>query len=61
MAKWNAFPYDAADYTFDAATLKKKWARLHTGDAEPWTTAAKDDKVLAAWALFHAEIGRAHV
>jgi tetratricopeptide (TPR) repeat protein len=51
MAKWTAFPYDTADYTYDAATLKKKWARLHAGDAEPLP---KDDKVLAAWALFHA-------
>ncbi|MBL0089445.1 MAG: hypothetical protein IPP87_24365 [Ideonella sp.] len=51
MARWTAFPYDADDYTLEAATLKKKWARLHTGDAEPLP---KDDKVLAAWALFHA-------
>lgn len=51
MAKWTAFPYDAEAYTFDAAALKKKWARLHAGDAEPLP---KDDKVLAAWALFHA-------
>jgi tetratricopeptide (TPR) repeat protein len=51
MAKWTVFPYDAAEYSFDAASLKKKWARLHAGDAEPLP---KDDKVLAAWALFHA-------
>ena len=51
MAKWTAFPYDSADYTYDAAALKKKWARLHAGDAEPQP---KDDKLLAAWALFHA-------
>jgi len=51
MAKWTAFPYDAAAYTYDAAALKKHWARLHAGDAEPLP---KDDKVLAAWALFHA-------
>ena len=51
MAKWTAFPHDAAEYTFDPASLKKKWARLHAGDAEPLP---KDDKVLAAWALFHA-------
>lgn len=51
MAKWTAFPYDNADYVYDAATLKKKWARLHAGDAEP---APKDDRLLAAWALFHA-------
>ena len=50
MAKWTAFPHDNADYTCDAAALKKKWARLHAGDAEPLP---KDDKVLAAWALFH--------
>jgi len=51
MAKWTAFPYDADDYTYDAAALKKNWARLHAGDAEPFP---KDEKVLAAWALFHA-------
>jgi hypothetical protein len=58
MAKWTAFPYDAADYRYDAATLKKQWARLHLGDAEPWP---KDDAVQAAWALFHAgEFQKAH-
>ena len=51
MAKWTAFPYDTAEYSYDAAALKKHWARLHAGDAEPLP---KDDKVLAAWALFHA-------
>jgi hypothetical protein len=51
MAKWTAFPHDTADYTYDAAALKKNWARLHAGDAEPLPS---DAKVLAAWALFHA-------
>ncbi len=51
MARWIAFPYDSAEYTYDAATLKKRWVRLHAGDAEPLP---KDDKVLAAWALYHA-------
>lgn len=51
MAKWTAFPHDNAGYVYDAAALKKHWARLHAGDAEPLP---KDDKVLAAWALFHA-------
>lgn len=51
MAKWTAFPYDASAYRYDTAALKKQWARLHAGDAEPLP---KDDKVLAAWALFHA-------
>jgi tetratricopeptide (TPR) repeat protein len=50
MAKWTAFPY-GDEYSYDAAALKKHWGRLHTGDAEPLP---KDDKVLAAWALFHA-------
>jgi tetratricopeptide (TPR) repeat protein len=54
MAKWTAFPYDNDEYTRDAAGLKKHWARLHAGDAESWADVAKDDKVLAAWALFHA-------
>ena len=51
MAKWTAFPYDSAPCTHDAAALKKLWPRLHAGDAEPWP---KDERVLAAWALFHA-------
>jgi tetratricopeptide (TPR) repeat protein len=51
MSKWTAFPHDAAEYRYDPVTLKKKWARLHAGDTEPLP---KDDKVLAAWALFHA-------
>lgn len=51
MAKWTAFPYDNADYSHDAAALKKLWARLHAGDAEPLP---KDAAVLEAWALFHA-------
>ncbi|MBL8302123.1 MAG: hypothetical protein JNM26_05060 [Ideonella sp.] len=51
MAKWTAFPHDAAAFTYDAATLKKKWARLHQGDAEPLP---KDAASLNAWALYHA-------
>lgn len=51
MAKWTPFPYDNADYVHDAAALKKHWARLHAGDAEPLP---KDAAVLEAWALFHA-------
>ncbi len=51
MAKWIAFPYVDADYTYSAATLKKKWARLHAGDGE---ALPKDEQVLEAWALFHA-------
>jgi tetratricopeptide (TPR) repeat protein len=51
MAKWSAFPYDNAAYTYTPAALKKNWVRLHAGDAEPLP---KDDKLLAAWALFHA-------
>ena len=51
MAKWTAFPHDGTEYTYDTAALKKNWARLHAGDAEPLPS---DAKVLAAWALFHA-------
>ncbi|WP_421954153.1 tetratricopeptide repeat protein [Polaromonas sp.] len=49
MAKWTAFPH-AGDYAFDAASLKKNWARLHQGDCEPLP---KDAAVLEAWVLFH--------
>lgn len=50
MAKWTAFPH-AGDYAFDAASVKKQWARLHAGDAEP---CPKDPAILEAWALFHS-------
>ena len=49
MAKWTPFPH-AGDYAFDATSVKKQWARLHSGDAEP---CPKDAAVLQAWALFH--------
>lgn len=49
MAKWTAFPYERV--AFDAAAVKKRWARLHVGDAEPLP---KDAKVLEAWVLFHS-------
>jgi tetratricopeptide (TPR) repeat protein len=49
MAKWTAFPH-AGDYAFDAASLKKNWARLHQGDCE---ALPKDAAVLQAWTLFH--------
>ncbi len=58
MAKWTAFPYTNADYAHDAAGLKKHWARLHAGDAEPLP---KDAKVLEAWVLLHrGEFQKAH-
>lgn len=50
MAKWTAFPY-GDDHQLDAAAVKKQWARLHAGDAEPLP---KEAKVLEAWGLFHA-------
>jgi tetratricopeptide (TPR) repeat protein len=49
MAKWTAFPH-LGDYTFNAASVKKQWARLHAGDAEPLP---QEPAVLDAWALFH--------
>lgn len=49
MAKWTAFPH-AGDYTLNAASLKKNWARLHQGDCEPLPQEAD---VLEAWVLFH--------
>ena len=49
MTKWTTFPH-LGDYSFDAATTQKNWARLHQGDCEPLP---KDAAVLAAWVLFH--------
>ena len=51
MAAWIAYPYDNADYRFDAAALGRHWSALHAGDAEPLP---EDPRLLGAWALFHA-------
>lgn len=50
MTKWTPFPH-LGEYTYDAASVKKHWAKLHAGDAEPLPTNAK---LLEAWALFHS-------
>jgi tetratricopeptide (TPR) repeat protein len=49
MPTWAPFPHKDA-FAFDAAGVKKHWARLHAGDREPLPG---DANVLAAWALFH--------
>ena len=49
--KWSTFPYPDKAIERDDAAVKKAWARLHRGDAEP---APKDANVLAAWTAFHA-------
>ena len=49
MAKWTAFP-QIGEYEIDAASLKRNWVRLHTGDAEPLPVQAD---VIEAWVLFH--------
>lgn len=48
---WTRFPFPATAFQYTAATLKKSWARLHQGDAEPLPASAA---VLEAWRLFHA-------
>ena len=49
MTQWTAFPH-AGDYAFDAASVKKSWARLHQGDCE---ALPREAAVLQAWVLFH--------
>lgn len=49
MAQWTAFPYPG-EYSFDAASLRKYWGRLHQGDAEPLP---HDSRLLEGWVLFH--------
>ena len=49
--KWAKFPYPDKAIDRDAAAVKKAWARLHRGDAEPLP---KDADALAAWTAFHA-------
>lgn len=55
--KWAKFSHADKAYVYDAAGLKKQWARLHRGDCE---ALPKDGKVLDAWQAFHAgDFGRA--
>jgi len=49
--KWARFPHADKAYVYDAAALKKNWARLHRGDCEPLP---KDQGALDAWQAFHA-------
>ena len=49
--KWAKFPHADKAYAYDAAGLKKSWARLHKGDGEPLP---KNADVLEAWRAFHA-------
>ncbi len=48
---WTKFPYPDDAYVHTAATLKKAWARLHVGDAEPYP---KKAALVDAWIAFHA-------
>jgi hypothetical protein len=50
MSNWTPFPH-LGEYTFDTTSVKKHWAKLHAGDAEPLPT---NEKLLEAWALFHS-------
>jgi len=51
MAKrWVKFEH-AKDYAYDTAAIRKHWARLHRGDAEPYPASAQ---VLDAWRFHHA-------
>jgi tetratricopeptide (TPR) repeat protein len=48
---WIAFPHDNGEFVYDGAALKKNWARLHKGDAEP---SPANKAVEEAWRLYHA-------
>ncbi|MEO7030829.1 MAG: hypothetical protein ABI351_05270 [Herbaspirillum sp.] len=48
---WSKFPYPNDAYTYSATSLKKHWARLHIGDAEPYP---KEAALIDAWIAFHA-------
>jgi hypothetical protein len=56
MSDWRAFPHAGA-FQLGPADVLQRWARLHSGDAEPPPT---DPAVLHAWVLFHnGEFARA--
>lgn len=49
MAQWIEFPYKG-EFSYDTASVKKQWKKLHVGDQEP---CPKDAAVLQAWAHYH--------
>jgi tetratricopeptide (TPR) repeat protein len=49
--KWLKFPHPDKSYAYDAAGIKKSWARLHKGDCEPYP---KEAAVIDAWRHYHA-------
>ncbi len=38
---WVRFPYTSEKYDFGTQELKRRWARLHAGDLEPWPDAKR--------------------
>ena len=48
---WKPFPHADSAYAYAGQALKKNWARLHKGDAEPWP---QDSKAQDAWRAYHA-------
>lgn len=48
-AQWTPFAF-VGEYDITATNLRRRWAKLHAGDQEPWPS---DPKVAAAWVLFH--------
>lgn len=54
---WKKFPHPEKAFAYAGAALKKNWARLHRGDAEPFPD---DAKVQDAWRSYHAgDFGKA--
>ncbi len=49
MDTWTVFRF-CDEYPFDAERVRTLWNQLHAGDQEPLPA---DDRILAAWALFH--------
>jgi tetratricopeptide (TPR) repeat protein len=50
MKKWNPFPHERNAFDYAGVSLKKRWARLHRGDCEPFPDA---QAVREAWRAFH--------
>jgi tetratricopeptide (TPR) repeat protein len=49
VGKWVAFPH-LGEFDYDAEQVRRRWTRLHAGDAEPLPD---DPAVLQAWTLYH--------
>jgi hypothetical protein len=57
---WAKFPHASKAFDYDAAALKKNWARLHAGDQEPFPDAEAVEACIGKNAALKKSLGTDH-